>query len=102
MIEKKWLIRTFDKKILGPVTRDKLLCLLRDNKLSDSDEICPGNHYWVYVKEKKIISALLDAPEIMEAIGVNDSVSDIEEMEAPNSTAPSGKIDNKLEEKKKT
>lgn len=65
MNEKNWLIRTFDKKILGPVSRDRILRLLRDNKLSESDEICPGNHFWVYVKEKEIISKLLDAPEIL-------------------------------------
>lgn len=75
MIEKNWLIRTFDKKILGPVTRDKLLRLLRDNKLSESDEVCPGNHFWVYVKEKKIISELLNAPEI---IGFNENIKDNE------------------------
>jgi len=65
MNEKNWLIRTFDKKILGPVSRDRILRLLRDNKLSESDEICPGNHFWIYVKEKEIISKLLDAPEIL-------------------------------------
>ena len=80
MIEKKWLIRTFDKKILGPISRDKLLRLLRDNKLSESDEICPGNHDWAYVKEKKLISKLLDAPEILSVDDVNDKIDqDIED-----------------------
>ena len=67
MSEKNWLVRTFDKKILGPITREKLIHLLRDNKLSESDEICPGNHYWVYVKEKEILAEILNAPEIIEA-----------------------------------
>ena len=65
MMDKIWLIRTFDRKILGPITRDKLLNLLRDNKLSESDEVCPGNYHWVYVKEKKLLSEILNAPEIM-------------------------------------
>ena len=66
MNERIWLVRTFDKKILGPISREKLVGLLRDNKLSESDEICPGNHHWVYVKEKETLSKILQAPEIME------------------------------------
>ena len=65
MMDKIWLIRTFDKKILGPVSKEKLLRLMRDNKLSESDEICPGNYHWIYVKEKESLSILLDAPEIL-------------------------------------
>ena len=66
MIDKTWLIRTFDKKILGPVGRDKLINLMRDNKLSESDEVCPGNHHWVYVKERDLLAKMLEAPEISE------------------------------------
>ena len=64
---KNWLVRTFDKKILGPISREKLLELLRDNKLSESDEVCSGNHYWVYIKEKDLLAKMLDAPEILGA-----------------------------------
>jgi hypothetical protein len=83
MNEKKWLIRTFDKKILGPVSRDKLIRLLRDNKLSESDEICPGNHFWVYAKEKKIVSKILEAPEILnnstrlESLNPDENISEV-------------------------
>lgn len=66
MIDKIWLIRTFDKKILGPVGRDKLINLMRDNKLSESDEVCSGNHHWIYVKEKELLAKMLEAPEILD------------------------------------
>ena len=65
MSEKNWLVRTFDKKILGPISRDRLIALLQEGKLSESDEICPGNHYWVYVKEKELCAELLEAPELL-------------------------------------
>lgn len=73
MIDKIWLIRTFDKKILGPVGRDKLINLMRDNKLSESDEVCPGNHHWVYVKEKELLAKMLEAPEIIEHLSVDNN-----------------------------
>ena len=66
MIQKNWLVRTFDKKILGPISREKLISLILDGKLSESDEICPGNHFWVFVKELDLCSKLLDAPEILD------------------------------------
>ena len=66
MIEKKWLVRTFDKKILGPISREKLISLIVEKKLSESDEICPGNHYWVFIKEKVLCAELLDSPEILD------------------------------------
>ena len=85
MNEKKWLIRTFDKKILGPVSREKLIRLLRDNKLSESDEICPGNHFWIYAKEKKIVSKVLEAPEILsnstqsESLNTDESILEVDD-----------------------
>ena len=65
MMKKNWLVRTFDKKILGPISREKLIGLILDGKLMDSDEICPGNHFWVYVKERVLCAEMLEAPELI-------------------------------------
>lgn len=65
MMKKNWLVRTFDKKILGPISREKLISLILDGKLMESDEICPGNHFWVYVKERVLCAELLEAPELL-------------------------------------
>ncbi len=52
---KNWLIRTRNHRILGPITKEKLLELYESNSLSDDDEICSGNGYWFYVKEKALL-----------------------------------------------
>ena len=67
------------------MSREKLLRLLRDNKLSESDEICPGNHFWVYVKERALLAEMLEAPEILGPL--DTSLSDKEEKKDLNDTA---------------
>jgi len=52
---KNWLIRTKDKKILGPVTLDKIKELLEKKSLFEEDEICQGNGFWFWVKEKDLV-----------------------------------------------
>ena len=57
---KNWLIRTSDKKILGPVTREKIIDLIKENKLSPVDEVCLGNDFWFYLKEKQFVQKFFD------------------------------------------
>jgi len=50
---KNWLIRTRQKQILGPISREKLIELSGQQPpvLSEEDELCSGNGYWFFVKE---------------------------------------------------
>lgn len=59
MIIKNWLIRTKNKKILGPVSRDKVVELIEKGSLTDNDEITSGNGYWFWIKEKALLDKYL-------------------------------------------
>lgn len=56
---KNWLIRTKNNFILGPVSRDKLLELIDSGSLIDEDELCSGNGFWFYLREKKLLQHYL-------------------------------------------
>ena len=48
MMKKNWLVRTFDKKLYAHFKR-KINQPNTRWKINGDDEICPGNHFWVYV-----------------------------------------------------
>ena len=52
---KDWLIRTTDHEIIGPVAKEKVVELIETNKLKPEDELCCGNSFWFFVKEKEFI-----------------------------------------------
>ena len=52
---KDWLIRTRGKKILGPVSKNKIIELVRNRSLSRDDEICAGNGFWFLVSEREYL-----------------------------------------------
>lgn len=52
---KKWLIRTSLFQIIGPVTTADLLQRMKDGSLCSDDEICSGNGYWFFIKEKELV-----------------------------------------------
>ena len=52
---KNWLIRTRQKQILGPITREKVLELLDKGAINPEDELCSGNGHWIYAKEKNLL-----------------------------------------------
>jgi hypothetical protein len=51
-MQKNWLIRTKSNHILGPVSKEKVLELYHNGSIRQEDEICSGNGYWFYVREK--------------------------------------------------
>lgn len=55
-VVKNWLIRTRQKQILGPISREKLIELSGQQPpvLGEEDELCSGNGYWFFVKEKDL------------------------------------------------
>jgi flagellar hook protein FlgE len=52
---KNWLIRTRQKQILGPISREKVLELLDKGAINIEDELCSGNGFWIYAKEKNLV-----------------------------------------------
>ena len=55
-MEKTWLIRTKNNHILGPVTKDKVRELIEKGSIKGEDEVCSGNGYWFYIREKDLIN----------------------------------------------
>lgn len=53
---KKWLIRTKNNHILGPVSKEKIRELIANGTIKGDDEVCSGNGYWIYVREQDLIS----------------------------------------------
>ncbi len=58
-MEKDWLIRTQSQKILGPVSKSKILELVQKRSLADDDEVCPGNGHWFFIREKDLVEQYL-------------------------------------------
>jgi hypothetical protein len=48
----KWLIRTKSMHILGPISKEKVQELYKNGSLKADDELCCGNGYWFFVREK--------------------------------------------------
>lgn len=65
-MEKNWLIRTQNKHLLGPVTKDKVKDLIGNGSLKSEDEICSGNGYWFFVKEKDCLDKYIYGEEIQD------------------------------------
>lgn len=63
MTERNWLIRTESKKILGPLSKQKVVEFVQNGTLSGEDEICSGNGYWFWVKEEDLLNKFLYGDE---------------------------------------
>lgn len=59
MAQKNWLIRTKNKQILGPATKEKVIELIEKGSLTSEDEITCGNGYWFWVREKDLLEKYL-------------------------------------------
>lgn len=58
-MQKNWLIRTKSNHILGPVSKEKVLELYHNGSIRQEDEICSGNGYWFYLREKEQVDRYL-------------------------------------------
>ena len=56
---RRWLIRTTNNIILGPISEKKLKLLIKKGSLESNDEICSGNGYWISLKEKDLVNKYL-------------------------------------------
>ncbi|MBY0517413.1 MAG: hypothetical protein K2P81_10915 [Bacteriovoracaceae bacterium] len=59
MMQKNWLIRTKSNHILGPVSKEKVLELYHNGSIRPEDEICSGNGYWFFLREKDQVDLYL-------------------------------------------
>lgn len=75
-MEKTWLIRTKNNHILGPVTKDKVRELIEKGSIKGEDEVCSGNGYWFYIREKDLISKYItgDVPQGFNPVSEADTV----------------------------
>ncbi len=81
MAEKNWLIRTKNKQILGPATKQKIIELIQKGSLTGEDEITSGNGYWFWVREEDLLdkyvygdmkqsfNPISEAPDVLTAGG---------------------------------
>jgi hypothetical protein len=58
-MDKNWLIRTKNNHILGPISKEKVLELYHNGSVKAEDEICSGNGYWFFVREKELVEKYL-------------------------------------------
>ena len=58
-MEKNWLIRTSRFQILGPVSREKIIELIKKGSLKINDEICSGNGYWFHIRDSDAMNSFL-------------------------------------------
>lgn len=63
-MEKNWLIRTKSNYILGPVSQAKVQELLESSTLKAEDEVCSGNGFWFYIREKELVKRFVYENEI--------------------------------------
>lgn len=62
-MSKNWLIRTKENQILGPVSKEKIKEFLSKGALKENDEICRGNGFWFWIKEKDLINKYIMGDE---------------------------------------
>lgn len=63
-MDKNWLIRTRSNHILGPITKDKVLELYHNGSIKSEDEICSGNGFWFFIREKELVNKYLLGNEV--------------------------------------
>lgn len=54
-MDKNWLIRTSQHKILGPISKAKLIEFIEKGSLTQTDEVCSGNGFWFYLHEQDLV-----------------------------------------------
>jgi|GEM_PF-6654494 len=62
-MDKNWLIRTKSNHILGPISKEKLIELIKNNSILPDDEICSGNGYWFFLRESELVEKYIYGSE---------------------------------------
>jgi hypothetical protein len=53
----QWLVRTSQNWIAGPYSKQQVIQMLKEEKLTLQDEVCRANHYWFFLHEKEEVLA---------------------------------------------
>lgn len=54
-MKEQWLVRTAENVIAGPFSKDQIVDLIREQGLTDRDEICQANDYWFFLSERELV-----------------------------------------------
>lgn len=75
-MEKNWLIRTRSNKILGPISKAKLIEFINKGSLVGEDEVVSGNGYWFKIREKDLLDKYVfgDVPQTFNPISEAENV----------------------------
>lgn len=89
MAEKNWLIRTKNKQILGPATKQKIIELIEKGSLTGEDEVSSGNGYWFWIKETDLLDKYIygDESQTFNPISEAESVLAVSGVRLPTSSA---------------
>jgi hypothetical protein len=82
-MEKNWLIRTKSNHILGPVSKEKVLELLRNGSIKPDDEVCSGNGYWFFIREDELVSRFLLGDEVQGFNPISEAKDVLHSVESP-------------------
>lgn len=55
----RWLVRTAENRILGPLERDEVIAKIQSREFGRADEICPSGGYWFYLYEGDEVERML-------------------------------------------
>jgi hypothetical protein len=91
-MDKNWLIRTKNNHILGPVSKKKVRELVVNGSIKGDDEVCSGNGYWIFIREKELVDkyVLGDIGQDFNPVSEADSVLVVREApSASNEQLPS-------------
>lgn len=89
---KNWLIRTSNKYIFGPLSKSKVIELYENGSIQEDDEICSGNGFWFYIKEKEMVQKYLTGKEQQDFNPVSEALDVISVSQLELST-PESKVE---------
>jgi hypothetical protein len=55
----RWMIRTKEFSLKGPVSSDVIVSMMGSGKLGEEDEVCQGSGYWFYLSEEILVDKYL-------------------------------------------
>lgn len=97
-VKKNWLIRTKDQSILGPISKEKLEQLIKNNSLALNDEVCSGNGHWFSISEADLVKRyVFDGVKqgfnpILDTKSIYNEIFDQDEFSIENKEEPRTKI----------
>jgi hypothetical protein len=100
-MERNWLIRTYQKQILGPVSKQKLLDFIQKGSVGVTDEVTSGNGYWFSLREKDLVDKYLhgDIPQSFNPVSEAKSILAFKKNQDKTTSLNSSPPNNRLSDK---